>query len=185
MREEMHCNFLPLVRAWRCARVKPITLRPRHVTLADWRAIYRGAPLLLDPTTAAGILAAARTVELIVSKAEPIYGINTGFGKLAGVGIEAGPPRSAADQHRSLACGRCRRTDASARRSVNDGVEARQPGTGCLRSAPGDRGDVAGDARSRLDPCRPVPRLSGCFGRSGAARTHGGDHDRCRRGHYA
>jgi histidine ammonia-lyase len=66
-----------------------ITLRPGHVGLSDWRALYRGAEVALDPATAFAIEASARAVEAIVAKGEPVYGINTGFGKLASVRIEA------------------------------------------------------------------------------------------------
>jgi histidine ammonia-lyase len=66
-----------------------VTLRPGQVSLDDWRAIYRGADVALDPASAPAIEAAARTVAAIVAKGEPVYGINTGFGKLASVRIEA------------------------------------------------------------------------------------------------
>ena len=66
-----------------------VTLRPGQVSLDDWLAIYRGADIALDPASAPAIEAAARTVAAIVAKGEPVYGINTGFGKLASVRIEA------------------------------------------------------------------------------------------------
>lgn len=66
-----------------------IVLKPGEVTLAEWRAIYRGASLKLDPSCQPKIEASARTVERIVAKGEPVYGINTGFGKLASVRIPA------------------------------------------------------------------------------------------------
>ena len=66
-----------------------IVLRPGEVSLADWRAIYAGAGVRLDPTSAPQIAASAASVERILAKGEPVYGINTGFGKLASVPIEA------------------------------------------------------------------------------------------------
>ncbi len=57
--------------------------------LADWRAIYRGAAAALDPACRPRVEAAAKTVAAIVAKGEPVYGINTGFGKLATVRIDA------------------------------------------------------------------------------------------------
>jgi histidine ammonia-lyase len=66
-----------------------LMLTPGSVPLSQWRAIYRGASLQLDPACAAGVAASAATVERIVAKGEPVYGINTGFGKLASVRIEA------------------------------------------------------------------------------------------------
>lgn len=66
-----------------------LRLSPGNVTLADWRAIYRGAVPRLDPACKPGIAASAATVERIIAKGEPVYGINTGFGKLASVRIPA------------------------------------------------------------------------------------------------
>ena len=66
-----------------------ITLRPGSMRLADWRAIYRGAPATLDPACRAAVEAGAATVAAIVAKGEPVYGINTGFGRLASVRIDA------------------------------------------------------------------------------------------------
>lgn len=65
------------------------TLLPGRVTLAQWRDIFRGATPTLDPACAAGVAASAATVARIVAKGEPVYGINTGFGKLASVRIPA------------------------------------------------------------------------------------------------
>jgi histidine ammonia-lyase len=64
-----------------------LTLHPGHATLADWRAIYEGARAELDPSCHAGIAASAAAVEAILARHEPVYGINTGFGKLASVKI--------------------------------------------------------------------------------------------------
>ncbi len=66
-----------------------LTLKPGAATLADWRAIYRGATPRLDPACRAAVQASADTVARIVAKGDPVYGINTGFGKLASVRIEA------------------------------------------------------------------------------------------------
>jgi histidine ammonia-lyase len=65
-----------------------ITLHPGAVALAEWRAIYRGASVRLDPAAQAAIEAGAQAVTRILAKGEPVYGINTGFGKLASVRIE-------------------------------------------------------------------------------------------------
>jgi len=70
-------------------KVNEILLVPGHVTLADWRRIYRGKSLRLDPASFAAIERAAGTVDAIVQKGDPVYGINTGFGKLASVRIDA------------------------------------------------------------------------------------------------
>ncbi|RVD23484.1 aromatic amino acid lyase, partial [Mesorhizobium sp. M4B.F.Ca.ET.017.02.2.1] len=66
-----------------------LVLKPGNATLADWRAIYRGAVPKLDAACKPRIKASAEAVERIVAKGEPVYGINTGFGKLASVRIPA------------------------------------------------------------------------------------------------
>ncbi|WBO23103.1 histidine ammonia-lyase [Sphingomonas abietis] len=64
-----------------------IILVPGSVPLADWRAIYRGATPRLDPASAPVIAESAAAVARILAKGQPVYGINTGFGKLASVRI--------------------------------------------------------------------------------------------------
>ncbi|MGC4029257.1 MAG: histidine ammonia-lyase [Steroidobacteraceae bacterium] len=66
-----------------------IVLAPGTTTLADWRSIYRGAIPRLDPGCMTAVAASAATVAQIAARSEPVYGINTGFGKLANVRIEA------------------------------------------------------------------------------------------------
>ncbi|HEV2546533.1 MAG TPA: histidine ammonia-lyase [Stellaceae bacterium] len=63
-------------------------LRAGTASLADWRAIYRGAAVALDPSCRAAVEAGAAAVAALVAKHEPIYGINTGFGRLASVRID-------------------------------------------------------------------------------------------------
>ena len=67
-----------------------VVLTPGEVSLADWRAIYLGAGVSLDPATAPRVAASAAAVARILAKGAPVYGINTGFGKLASVRIESG-----------------------------------------------------------------------------------------------
>ncbi|HEU4380707.1 MAG TPA: histidine ammonia-lyase [Hyphomicrobiaceae bacterium] len=67
-----------------------IVLRPGQVSLAEWHSIYSGAAVRLDPSSASAIARSARAVAAIVARGEPVYGINTGFGKLASVRIDAG-----------------------------------------------------------------------------------------------
>jgi histidine ammonia-lyase len=64
-----------------------ITLTPGRVPLADWRALYRGAAIRLDPACHAAVAASAAAVARIVARDAAVYGINTGFGKLANVRI--------------------------------------------------------------------------------------------------
>ncbi len=56
-------------------------------SLADWRAIYAGARVALDPATARRVEAAAAAVARFIARGEPVYGVNSGFGKLASVRI--------------------------------------------------------------------------------------------------
>jgi histidine ammonia-lyase len=62
-------------------------LCPGNVALTEWHAVFRGAPLTLDPACKSAIRRGAEAVERIVAKGEPVYGVNTGFGKLASVRI--------------------------------------------------------------------------------------------------
>ncbi len=66
-----------------------IVLRPGAASLADWAAIGRGATPTLDPACREAVAASAAAVAAIVDRGEPVYGINTGFGKLASVRIGA------------------------------------------------------------------------------------------------
>jgi histidine ammonia-lyase len=67
-----------------------IILRPGAVTLSQWREIYQGAVAALDPACHAQMLRSAATVAAIVERGAAVYGINTGFGKLANVSIAPG-----------------------------------------------------------------------------------------------
>ena len=68
-----------------------IVLQPGSVPLATLEAVYRtGRPARLDPTNDDAIAAGARRIAEIAAGKEPIYGINTGFGKLASIRIGAG-----------------------------------------------------------------------------------------------
>lgn len=62
-------------------------LNPGDVTLAAWRDIYRGAACSLSPAALPAIARAAIAVDEILARGEPVYGVNTGFGKLATVRI--------------------------------------------------------------------------------------------------
>ncbi len=64
-----------------------VMLRPGDARLGDWRAIWRGSPVALDPAARAKVAASAAAVQRILARGEPVYGINTGFGKLSGVRI--------------------------------------------------------------------------------------------------
>ena len=59
------------------------------MSLKDWRAIWRGGAVALDPECGPRVAASAAAVERIVARGEPVYGVNTGFGKLSTVRIAA------------------------------------------------------------------------------------------------
>ena len=63
-------------------------LTPGSITLAQWRAIYRGEAFSLDPACLPHVAESALAISRILAKGEPVYGINTGFGKLASTRIE-------------------------------------------------------------------------------------------------
>ena len=87
-------------------------LRPGDATLADWREIYRGAAVTLDPASQPDVAASAEAVARILAEDAPIYGINTGFGRLGERADSAGRPGAIAAQHRAVA--RCRHRAADA-----------------------------------------------------------------------
>jgi histidine ammonia-lyase len=66
-----------------------LELKAGNVALSTWAEVYRGASAALDPSCWDGIAASAASVARIVGRGEPVYGINTGFGKLANIRIEA------------------------------------------------------------------------------------------------
>jgi histidine ammonia-lyase len=66
-----------------------VILRPGKVSLSEWLSIYCGAGLVLDPACLPGVQRSAAMVTTIVASGVPVYGINTGFGKLARMRIDA------------------------------------------------------------------------------------------------
>jgi histidine ammonia-lyase len=66
------------------AAATPLMLSPGEVDLAALRRVHAGGvQLALHPSARAGLLAAQATVRRIVESGDVVYGINTGFGKLA------------------------------------------------------------------------------------------------------
>lgn len=59
-----------------------------EVPLSIWRAIYFGDSATIDPSARGPVDKAAATIEAIIGKGDPVYGVNTGFGKLASVRID-------------------------------------------------------------------------------------------------
>ena len=94
----------------------PLLLTPGEVELAALRRVHAGGvQLALDPAGRAGLLAAQATVRRIVDAGEVVYGINTGFGKLAQTII---PHERLAELQRNLVLSHSAGTGAS----LPDGV---------------------------------------------------------------
>ena len=69
-------------------------LRPGSLTLEELQAIHGGStgqhqPLVMDPSALPAILASAAVVRRAAEGDAPVYGVNTGFGKLASTRISA------------------------------------------------------------------------------------------------
>jgi histidine ammonia-lyase len=65
-----------------------ILLNGKSLTIeAVFDVLYSGAQVGIDPKSLAGVEASANLVSKIVEKNEPVYGINTGFGKLSHITI--------------------------------------------------------------------------------------------------
>jgi histidine ammonia-lyase len=68
-----------------------MVLKPGEVSLASLEDVFRNsAPVTLDKTCHKAINASAAIIEQAAIGAEPVYGVNTGFGKLANRRIDAG-----------------------------------------------------------------------------------------------
>ncbi|MBD9492208.1 histidine ammonia-lyase [Ensifer sp. ENS11] len=67
-----------------------IILHPGKVTLAELAEVFReGTPAAISPEFHPAIENAAARIAQIAAGSEPVYGVNTGFGKLASVRIDA------------------------------------------------------------------------------------------------
>ena len=82
-----------------------LTLTPGDITLADLRRIYRdGLAVKLDRSAKAGIDASAAVIAKAAAGDVPVYGVNTGFGKLASIRIA---PEDTATLQRNLILSHC------------------------------------------------------------------------------
>ena len=64
-----------------------ITLGTEAISYRAWRSIYHGANIKLAPAKWAGIEQSAGVIATVVERGAPVYGVNTGFGKLASMRI--------------------------------------------------------------------------------------------------
>ncbi|MFU8866014.1 MAG: aromatic amino acid lyase, partial [Rhodobacterales bacterium] len=82
-----------------------LTLTPGAATLAQLETLWRdGMPARLEPSARAGVDAAAQKVRDAAEGEAAIYGVNTGFGKLASVKIA---PKDIATLQRNLILSHC------------------------------------------------------------------------------
>lgn len=82
-----------------------LQITPGAVTLRTLETIYRGTdPLCLDQSARAGVEEAAGMVATAAAGDEPVYGVNTGFGKLASTRIA---PADTAQLQRNLILSHC------------------------------------------------------------------------------
>ncbi|MCR9214001.1 MAG: histidine ammonia-lyase [Proteobacteria bacterium] len=64
--------------------IPDLQIQPGQIPLSDIRKIYEGAVRVsLDPSCWEGVTASAATVQNIIDENRTVYGINTGFGRLA------------------------------------------------------------------------------------------------------
>src|SRR6185312_9973785 len=68
----------------------PIVVSPGRVSLDDLAQVLSGASVTLDPSFWPRVEAASRIVAEAAGAQAPVYGINTGFGKLASKRIPPG-----------------------------------------------------------------------------------------------
>ena len=82
-----------------------LNIGPTGLTLEALEAIYRGqATIRLDPAARAPVEAAAELVARAAAGDEPVYGVNTGFGKLASIRIA---PQDVERLQRNLVLSHC------------------------------------------------------------------------------
>lgn len=82
-----------------------VTLTPGETSLATLEDIYRnGAPARLDSTCSAAMERSAAILTSAAQGTEPVYGVNTGFGKLANKRIA---PKDVATLQRNLILSHC------------------------------------------------------------------------------
>ncbi len=81
-----------------------VTLTPRKVGIADIEAVLSGAPAVLDRAAMPRVEAAARIIAAAANGEAAVYGVNTGFGKLASKRIR---PEDTATLQRNLILSHC------------------------------------------------------------------------------
>lgn len=82
-----------------------LTLTPGSVSLTDLAEVFRNkSSVRLDPSCRAAVEAAAKRIDAAAQGDKPVYGVNTGFGKLASLKIES---KDTATLQRNLILSHC------------------------------------------------------------------------------
>ena len=125
-----------------------VTLTPGATGLAAFEAVWRdGSAAALDPAARPAVEAAAGRIAAAAAGGAPVYGVNTGFGKLASVAIAAA---DTARLQRNLILSHCAGVGEPTPRgggAADDGAEARVARARRIGRALGGRRADRGDAR--------------------------------------
>ncbi len=93
-----------------------LTLSPGSVDLASLERIWREElPVTLDPAARERIAVSARRIDDVIAGTETVYGVNTGFGKLASIRIAAA---DTATLQRNLILSHCSGVGAATPRAI-------------------------------------------------------------------
>src|SRR6266705_4594087 len=134
----------------------PITLDGHSLSIAYVVAVARhDAPVAIAPHALASVGASRRAVESAVARGDTIYGVNTGFGKLAHVRIKPDRARGVAGARRlgPVAHGARRRRDEPRGRARHPGAVRRPDPRGASpRLSAAVRGAAPHPARRFRDP---------------------------------
>ncbi|MGT2434277.1 aromatic amino acid lyase [Cupriavidus basilensis] len=150
-----------------------LTLQPGEMTFADLRRVWLApTPIALSGDCAAAIEASAATVQAIVAKGAPAYGINTGFGLLAKTQIATHElERLQRNLILSHAVGTGERPERQ-RGATGAADEGSQSGARLFGRAPCRDRYAAGTAERRHRAVHSVQGFGGRVGRSGTAGAH-------------
>jgi histidine ammonia-lyase len=141
-----------------------ITLTPGATTLADLEAVWRGDAARLDPAARPAVETAAARIAAAVAGSDPVYGVNTGFGKLASVKIPAG---DTARLQRNLILSHCSGVGDPTPRAVTRLMMALKL-LSLGRGASGVRWEIVALLQGMLERAvTPVVPLQGSVGASG------------------
>ncbi len=94
---------------------KTIEIKPGKASHKDWKAVRDGATVMLPETIWPGVERSAATVQTMLQNDQTVYGVNTGFGKLANTCINN---KDLGDLQRRIVLSHCAGTGPSLCESV-------------------------------------------------------------------